>query len=54
VLLGGLAISPAVLAACGSSKSTSSGDATATTVAGSGVSLASLSGTSMTMFNWPL
>jgi spermidine/putrescine transport system substrate-binding protein len=55
VLLGGLAISPAVLAACGSSsKSTNAGDATATTVAGSGVSLASLSGTTMTMFNWPL
>jgi spermidine/putrescine transport system substrate-binding protein len=54
VLLGGLALSPAVLAACGSSKKTTdAGDTTATTAAG-GVTLESLRGTTMTMFNWPL
>jgi len=56
VLLGGLAISPSILAACGSSKKstdTSSGD-TGTTVASGEADLAALKGTSMTMFNWPL
>ncbi|MGZ4703512.1 MAG: ABC transporter substrate-binding protein [Acidimicrobiales bacterium] len=56
VLLGGLAISPTILAACGSSKksdTSSTGDTGTTTEAGT-ADLAALQGTTMTMFNWPL
>jgi spermidine/putrescine transport system substrate-binding protein len=54
MLLGGLAISPTVLAACGSSKSTTgkANDTTATTAAVA--DLSPLKGTTMSMFNWPL
>lgn len=55
VLLGGLAVSPSILAACGSSKKTdtSSGGGTTATTSGT-ADLEALRGTTMTMFNWPL
>lgn len=52
LVLGGLAISPAILAACGGSNSSNSAGSTATTTGG--VSLESLRGSSVSMFNWPL
>ena len=55
MLLGGLAISPTILAACGSSKSsTSTNDASGPATTEAVADLASLKGTTVSMFNWPL
>ena len=56
LLMGGVALGPTFLAACGSSKKTDtgSGSGATTQTTGGTADLAALKGTTMTMFNWPL